>query len=101
MLSPLVAERSVTEAAHELSLTPTTVKTHRRTIYRKLGVTNRQQAIARAAELSLAQTLDPDESSRMNPPCAPSQRRPSRVTWNLRRADAGNGATSVLSGGRR
>jgi ATP/maltotriose-dependent transcriptional regulator MalT len=29
------------------------VKTHRRTIYRKLGVANRQEAIARAAELSL------------------------------------------------
>jgi ATP/maltotriose-dependent transcriptional regulator MalT len=53
VLSLLVAGRSVSEVAHELYLAPTTVKTHRRTIYRKLGVTNRQEAIARAAELSL------------------------------------------------
>jgi len=39
--------------AGSLKKTPTTVKTHRRTIYRKLGVTSRQEAIARAAELSL------------------------------------------------
>jgi ATP/maltotriose-dependent transcriptional regulator MalT len=42
VLSLLVAGRSVSE-----------VETHRRTFYRKLGVTNRQQAIARAAELGL------------------------------------------------
>jgi LuxR family transcriptional regulator, maltose regulon positive regulatory protein len=53
VLSLLVADRSVAEVARELYLAPTTVKTHRRTIYRKLGVTNRQEAIARAAELSL------------------------------------------------
>jgi LuxR family maltose regulon positive regulatory protein len=53
VLSLLVADRSVAEVARELFLAPTTVKTHRRTIYRKLGVTNRQEAIARAAELSL------------------------------------------------
>jgi ATP/maltotriose-dependent transcriptional regulator MalT len=53
VLSLLVAGRSVSEVASELYLAPTTVKTHRRTIYRKLGVTNRQEAIARAAELSL------------------------------------------------
>jgi ATP/maltotriose-dependent transcriptional regulator MalT len=29
------------------------VKTHRRSIYRKLGVANRKEAIARAGELSL------------------------------------------------
>jgi ATP/maltotriose-dependent transcriptional regulator MalT len=49
----LVAGRTVSEVARELYLAPTTVKTHRRTIYRKLGVTDRQQAIARAAELGL------------------------------------------------
>jgi LuxR family maltose regulon positive regulatory protein len=43
----------VSEVARELYLAPNTVKTHRRTIYRKLGVTTRQEAIARAAELSL------------------------------------------------
>jgi LuxR family maltose regulon positive regulatory protein len=53
VLSLFAAGRSVSEVAHELYLAPTTIKTHRRTIYRKLGVTNRQQAIARAAELTL------------------------------------------------
>jgi LuxR family maltose regulon positive regulatory protein len=53
VLALLVAGRSVAEVARELYLAPTTVKTHRRTIYRKLGVSNRQEAIARAAELSL------------------------------------------------
>jgi LuxR family maltose regulon positive regulatory protein len=54
VLSLLVAGRSVSEVARELYLAPTTVKTHRRTIYRKLGVKNRQEAIERAAELDLA-----------------------------------------------
>jgi LuxR family transcriptional regulator, maltose regulon positive regulatory protein len=54
VLALLVAGRSVSEVARELYLAPTTVKTHRRTIYRKLGVTTRQEAIQRAAELSLA-----------------------------------------------
>jgi ATP/maltotriose-dependent transcriptional regulator MalT len=54
VLSLLVAGRSVSQVARELYLAPTTVKTHRRTIYRKLGVTNRQEAIERAAELDLA-----------------------------------------------
>jgi LuxR family maltose regulon positive regulatory protein len=53
VLALLVRGRSVSEVARELYLAPTTVKTHRRTIYRKLGVTNRQEAIARASELSL------------------------------------------------
>jgi ATP/maltotriose-dependent transcriptional regulator MalT len=53
VLALLVGGRSVSEVARELYLAPTTVKTHRRTIYRKLGVSNRQEAIARAAELSL------------------------------------------------
>jgi LuxR family maltose regulon positive regulatory protein len=54
VLALLTAGRSVSEVARELYLAPTTVKTHRRTIYRKLGVSNRQEAIARAAELDLA-----------------------------------------------
>jgi ATP/maltotriose-dependent transcriptional regulator MalT len=54
VLALLVAGRSVSQVARELYLAPTTVKTHRRTIYRKLGVTNRQEAIERAAELGLA-----------------------------------------------
>jgi LuxR family maltose regulon positive regulatory protein len=58
VLSLLVADQSVAEVARELYLAPTTIKTHRRTIYRKLGVTNRQEAIARAAELNLVERLE-------------------------------------------
>jgi len=53
VLASLVGGRSVSGAARELYLAPATVKTHRRTIYRKLGVTNRQEVIARAIELDL------------------------------------------------
>jgi len=59
VFSLLAAGRSVPEVARELYLAPTTIKTHRRTIYRKLGAANRQDAIARAAELD----LELDESS--------------------------------------
>lgn len=53
VLSRLAAGRSVSEVARELYLAPTTVKTHRRAIYRKLGVTDRQAAVTRARELGL------------------------------------------------
>jgi LuxR family maltose regulon positive regulatory protein len=58
VLSLFAAGRSVSEAAHALYLAPTTIKTHRRTIYRKLGVTNRQEAIARAEEQGLTRSRD-------------------------------------------
>lgn len=59
VLALLTAGRSVSEVARELHLAPTTVTTHRRTIDRKLGVTNRQEAIRRAAELSLRSPVQP------------------------------------------
>jgi LuxR family maltose regulon positive regulatory protein len=54
VLSLFAAGCSVSEVAHTLYLAPTTIKTHRRVIYRKLGVTTRQEAIARAEEQGLA-----------------------------------------------
>jgi LuxR family maltose regulon positive regulatory protein len=39
--------------AQELWLSPNTVKTHRRGIYRKLGVKTREELVARAMELGL------------------------------------------------
>jgi DNA-binding NarL/FixJ family response regulator len=41
---------SVSEIARELYVSKNTVKTHRRAIYRKLGVSTRAEAIARAQE---------------------------------------------------
>jgi LuxR family transcriptional regulator, maltose regulon positive regulatory protein len=53
ILTRLLEGLSVTEVAHELWLSPNTVKTHRRGIYRKLGVTTRDELMARATELGL------------------------------------------------
>jgi DNA-binding CsgD family transcriptional regulator len=48
VLEHLLSGRSVRETAHELWLSPNTIKTHRRRIYRKLGVETREQLLARA-----------------------------------------------------
>jgi LuxR family maltose regulon positive regulatory protein len=50
----LVDGLSVSDVAHELWLSPNTVKTHRRNIYRKLGASNREELARRAAEIGVA-----------------------------------------------
>ena len=54
---PTSARRCLDEAraalASELFLSVNTVKTHTRGIFRKLGVTDRAQAVSRARELGL------------------------------------------------
>ena len=50
VLSLLRKSMSVSEIARELYLSRNTVKTHRRAIYRKLGVRTREEAIERAPE---------------------------------------------------
>jgi LuxR family maltose regulon positive regulatory protein len=52
VLSLLREPLSVSEIARELYLSRNTVKTHKRAIYRKLGVNTRQQAIERAAGIT-------------------------------------------------
>ena len=49
----LVDGLSVSDVAHELWLSPNTVKTHRRNIYRKLGASNRQELVVRAGEIGV------------------------------------------------
>jgi DNA-binding CsgD family transcriptional regulator len=50
----LVAEGlSTKEIAHRIAVTASTVKTHRRNAFEKLGVKRRSQAIARAREKML------------------------------------------------
>jgi LuxR family maltose regulon positive regulatory protein len=44
---------SVREIGQELYVSPNTVKTHARAAYRKLGVSTRQDAIARAHEIGV------------------------------------------------
>jgi LuxR family maltose regulon positive regulatory protein len=53
VLRLLRSELSQREIAAELHLSLNTIKTHARNIYRKLGVAERAQAVARARELSL------------------------------------------------
>ena len=44
---------SLRDIGRELYLSPNTIKTHTRTLYRKLGVSDRQDAVTRARELGL------------------------------------------------
>jgi LuxR family maltose regulon positive regulatory protein len=54
ILHRLAAGKSLGVVAQELWLSPNTVKTHRRSIYRKLGVNTRAELLERAQELGLA-----------------------------------------------
>jgi LuxR family maltose regulon positive regulatory protein len=58
----LVSGASLTQVARELYLSPNTVKTHRRSIYRKLGVSTRNELLGRVRALGIAETevVDPD-----------------------------------------
>jgi LuxR family maltose regulon positive regulatory protein len=53
VLDLLLEGMSVSSVARELWLSPNTVKTHRRSIYRKLGVSTREELLARVAELEI------------------------------------------------
>ena len=53
VLDLLLDGLSVSQVASELWLSPNTVKTHRRNIYRKLGATTREEMIERAAEAGI------------------------------------------------
>ena len=53
VLARLAEGRSNREIAGALYVTPATVKTHLAHIYTKLGVTGRQEALARAVALGL------------------------------------------------
>ena len=53
VLEELRTLRTVEEIAHDILLSANTVKTHMRSIYRKLDVTSRRQAVARAEEIGL------------------------------------------------
>ena len=59
VLRLLASELSQREIGSELFLSVNTVKTHTRALYRKLGATSRETAVARATALGL---LDGDES---------------------------------------
>ena len=53
VLTRLLLGRSVAQVASDLWLSPNTVKTHRRGIYRKLGINTREELLARATELGM------------------------------------------------
>ena len=60
VLDLLLNGLSVSQVARELWLSPNTVKTHRRSIYRKLGATTREEMIERAAEVGIVQLTASD-----------------------------------------
>ncbi|MGH2932464.1 MAG: LuxR C-terminal-related transcriptional regulator, partial [Gaiellaceae bacterium] len=74
-LDLLVEGLSVSDVARELWLSPNTVKTHRRNIYRKLGATTREEMIERAAAIgifdSAATNVHPDEPRGRSTPITP------------------------------
>lgn len=53
VLSRLVGQGSLDDVANELHVSPNTVKSQTRSIYRKLGVSNRGDAVAKALRLGL------------------------------------------------
>ncbi|MCZ7590191.1 MAG: LuxR C-terminal-related transcriptional regulator [Gaiella sp.] len=53
MLRLLATELSVSEIGKALFLSPNTIRTHMRALYRKLGVHTRADAVARATALGL------------------------------------------------
>ena len=55
VLRGFVSGASLGDVARDLYLSPNTVKTHRRSIYRKLGVSTREQLLKRAATLGLSE----------------------------------------------
>ena len=55
VLRELASGASIGEVARSLYLSQNTVKTHRRSIYRKLGVSTREELLARTAELDLVE----------------------------------------------
>ena len=58
VLRLLVDGRSISEVAHELWLSANTVKTHRRSIYRKLGASTREEMLERAVETGALEPTD-------------------------------------------
>jgi LuxR family maltose regulon positive regulatory protein len=56
----LLPDHTVRETAQALYLSANTVKSHVRSIYRKLGVNAREDAVARAAVLGLLDKADPE-----------------------------------------
>ena len=59
VLRLLAEDLSVRESADRLFVSENTVRTHRRSLYRKLGVHSREDAIARADVLGLLDTHSP------------------------------------------
>jgi LuxR family maltose regulon positive regulatory protein len=57
VLGMLSTQRSISEIADALTVSPNTIKTHVRTIYVKLGVHTRREALAAAQEGGLVTVL--------------------------------------------
>jgi LuxR family maltose regulon positive regulatory protein len=62
VLDLLLAGLSVSDVARELWLSPNTVKSHRRSIYRKLGAATREELVERAAEAGIVEPAAGDDT---------------------------------------
>src|SRR5262249_27105412 len=65
------------EIAQKLTLAISTVKSHIRQIYGKLGVNSKRQALQRAGELGM---LEPSPTNPSSPPSGPRHNLPLQVT---------------------
>jgi LuxR family maltose regulon positive regulatory protein len=67
VLGMLSTQRSISEIAEALTVSPNTVKTHMRTIYGKLGVHTRREAVAVAQEGGLGPSSPEKPAARSKP----------------------------------
>ena len=74
MLKLLASDLSAREIGKTLFLSPNTIRTHTRVLYRKLGVNSRAEAVARATSLGL---IEHDGRDRLTGPApAPAAAEP-------------------------
>jgi DNA-binding CsgD family transcriptional regulator len=64
LLQHLAAEHPATRIAEDLEVSPSTIRNHRKNLYRKLGATSRDHAIELARRAGLLKPATPPSSDR-------------------------------------
>jgi Bacterial regulatory proteins, luxR family len=83
----LATHLSFPEVGAELFLSPHTIKSQAVSLYRKLGVASRSQAVARARELGLLDGRGPVFSSGLRDDTRPAQHRQAAACHPVKRID--------------